>query len=272
MAGQDRFRQAVSSAVALILGSVAIAGAGMLLTAGPAGAAPAIHGIDVSGWQGTVDWGAVRRSGRLFAFAKATEGATFVDGTFGQNRAGMAAAGLTLRGYYHFARPDRNTPAAEAANFLRTIGTLGAGEVAVLDLEAGASPSVGDWAAEWMRIVGQATGRAPILYSNQSYLASIPTSRLTSYPLWIAFWGADNGTVPATPPKTDRWARWTWWQYTSKSTVPGVAGQVDDSLFAGTAAELAAYGGVAPPAPNLLDDLVKGLTDLLSGLSGPPRP
>ena len=47
----------------------------------------ASSGVDVSGWQGQVDWGAVQRSGRMFAFAKATEGATFVDRTFAVNRA-----------------------------------------------------------------------------------------------------------------------------------------------------------------------------------------
>jgi len=132
----------------MVMVAVGIAGAGLVVGAGPAAAAaPAIRGIDVSGWQGTVDWGAVRRSGRLFAFAKATEGATFVDDTFARNRQGMAASGLTLRGFYHFARPDRNTPAAEASHFLRTVGPLGPGEVPVLDLEVAPGPGVGDWAA-----------------------------------------------------------------------------------------------------------------------------
>ncbi len=271
MGGRAAFRRAVSSVMALVVGSLAAAGAGLVLSAGPAAAAPAIHGIDVSGWQGTVDWAAVRRSGRLFAFAKATEGATFIDDAFARNRQGMAASGLALRGLYHFARPNQNTAAAEAAHFLRTVGTLAPGEVAVLDLEVAPGPAVGDWAAEWLRLVAQATGRTPVLYSNQSYLDSVPTSRLTAYPLWIAAWGADDGTVPATPPRTDRWSRWTWWQYTSNSTVPGVAGHVDESIFAGTAAELAAYGGVPPAAADPLGDLVRGLlTAILGGLQPAP--
>ncbi len=267
------FRSAVSAAVAVVLGAVGIAGVGVVVTAGPAGAAPAIHGIDVSGWQGTVDWGAVRRSGRLFAFAKATEGATSVDSTYAGNRLGMAGAGFALRGFYHFARPDRNTAAAEAAHFLRTVGPLGPGEVPVLDLEVAPGAGVGDWAAEWLGLVAQGTGRTPVLYSYQSYLYSIPTSRLTQYPLWVAAWGADDGSVPATPPRTDRWSRWTWWQYTSNTTVPGVVGRVDDSIFAGTAAELAGYGGTVPPSADPLGDLVRGLlTNILTGLQGAPKP
>lgn len=259
--------------LALVLWSAAVVGAGVLATAGPAGAAAPIHGIDVSAWQGHVDWGAVRTSGRLFAFAKATEGQTFVDSTFARNRQAMAAAGLVLRGFYHFARPDRNSAAAEADHFLRTVGPLGPGEVAVLDLEVAPGPGVGDWAAEWLGRVAQATGRTPILYSYQSYLYSIPTARLTQYPLWIAAWGRNDGTVPASPPATDRWSRWTWWQFTSNAAVPGVSGRVDDSLFLGSVEELAAYGrspvGVAPPPPDPLGDLLR---DLLAGLAPPPAP
>ncbi|MGI8810133.1 MAG: glycoside hydrolase family 25 protein [Acidimicrobiales bacterium] len=264
--------RATTSLLALVMAAVAIAGAGVVLTAGPAGAASPIHGIDVSGWQGNVEWGAVRRSGRLFAFAKATEGKTFVDSTFAANRLGMAGAGLTLRGFYHFARPDRNSAAAEAAHFIRTVGPLGPGEVAVLDLEVAPGPGIGDWAAEWLGLVAAATGRTPVLYSYQSYLYSVPTSRLTQYPLWVAAWGANDGTVPATLPKTDRWSRWTWWQYTSNAVVPGVTGRVDDSIFAGTPAELAALGGTAAPAADPLGDLLRGLLTNVGGLLGAPKP
>ena len=262
--GSARARSAV---LALVLALVA----GALTLAAPATAAGPIHGVDVSGWQGQVDWGAVQRTGRMFGFAKATEGATFVDGTFAGNRAAMGKAGLVLRGFYHFARPDRNTAAAEAAHFLRTVGPLGAGEVAVLDLEVGSGlPGIGDWAAEWLGRVHQATGRVPMIYSYQSYLYEIPTSRLTPYPLWVAAWGEDNGLVPTTQPKTDRWSRWTFWQYTSKARVPGVSTQVDDNIFNGTLAELAALGGVAPPPPpDPLAELLKNLLDGLGGLLAP---
>ncbi|MFN2505128.1 MAG: glycoside hydrolase family 25 protein [Acidimicrobiales bacterium] len=253
------------------MASLAAAGLGAVVTVAPAGAAPYIHGIDVSAWQGSIDWAAVRQSGRLFAFAKATEGMTFVDDTFAGNRQAMASAGLTLRGFYHFARPDRNSAAAEASHFLRTVGRLAPGEVAVLDLEVAPSSDVGDWAAEWLALVAEGTGRTPILYSYQSYLYSVPTSRLTQYPLWIAAWGRNDGSVPASLPRTDRWSEWTWWQYTSNASVPGVSGRVDDSVFAGSAAELAAYGGFAEPPPDPLGDLLRGVLEGLSELLGKPK-
>ena len=258
--------RARSAALAVVLVLVT----GVLSLPSPATAAGPIHGVDVSAWQGPIDWGAVQRSGRLFAFAKATEGATFVDRTFAANRAAMGQAGLVLRGFYHFARPDRNTAAAEAANFLRTVGPLGPGEVAVLDIEVTPGPAIGDWAAEWLSRVHQATGRVPMIYSYQSYLYEIPTSRLTGYPLWVAAWGEDNGQIPAAQPKTDRWSRWTFWQYTSKARVPGVSTQVDDNLFNGTPAELAALGGaVAAPPADPLGDLLRGVLNGLGELLAP---
>jgi len=161
MARRVRFAVRVrAAALALLMALVA----GAFTLAPPATAAGPIHGIDVSAWQGQVDWLTVQRSGRLFGFAKATEGATFVDRTFATNRAAMGQAGLVLRGFYHFARPDRNTAAAEAAHFLRTVGPLGPGEVAVLDLEVHSGlPGIGDWAAEWLRDPHQPADAVPAL-------------------------------------------------------------------------------------------------------------
>lgn len=225
-----------------------------------------IFGPDVSDFQGVVDWAAVRASGRLFGFTKATEGRTFVAETFGANRTGMAAAGMVLRGIYHFARPDRNSAANEATHFLTTTGSLDSGEVAVLDLESGniGHAETGAWALAWLEAVEKATGRTPWVYSYASFLADFDTSALTRFPLWIAGYGPNDGQVPEKKyrPGTDRWPRAIVWQYTSAASVPGVAGQCDDNLFEGTAVELAALaaGSVrdAPviPTPVVLQALV----------------
>lgn len=212
-----------------------------------------IFGPDVSDYQGEVDWAAVAATGRLFGFAKATEGRTFVAETFERNRAGMAAAGLVLRGLYHFARPDRNTALAEADHFLMTIGDrLDAGEVAVLDLETGniGHAETGAWALAWLEAVEAATGRTPWLYSYESFLTGFDTSRLTRFPLWIAGYGLNDAIIPseAYRPGTDRWDRAVMWQYTSKARMSGIGGDTDDNVFEGTLADLQALASGAPPA------------------------
>ena len=98
--------------------------AALLLIAAPA-EAELIDGIDVSHWQGDIDWGQVHGSGVEFAFIKATESTAFVDSKFNFNMLSSRAQGV-LSGPYHFARPDtgQSNPldaANEAMHFAATI-------------------------------------------------------------------------------------------------------------------------------------------------------
>src|SRR5882672_1982748 len=73
-------------------------------------------GIDVSHFQGAIDWTSVKNAGTTFAFTKATEGVGFTDSTFVTNMSGAAGAGVII-GPYHLARPDSsNTDINDAAN------------------------------------------------------------------------------------------------------------------------------------------------------------
>src|SRR5690348_14548531 len=110
-------------------------------------------GIDVSHWQGTINWASVASSGKKFAFQKATEGTNYIDPTVGTNTAGAQANGV-LVGVYHFAHPDTNSAAAEAAYFLSNAANyIKPGFLQpVLDLEDGSSlgkAALSTWAATW---------------------------------------------------------------------------------------------------------------------------
>src|SRR5690348_9287187 len=74
-------------------------------------------GIDVSGYQPSINWASVKSSGRSFAFIKATEGTTFTSSTLTSQMSGAKTAGV-LTGVYHFARYDLNSASAEASHFL----------------------------------------------------------------------------------------------------------------------------------------------------------
>src|SRR5947199_8086270 len=97
-----------------------------------------IPGIDVSNWQGHIDWHAVAGSGVAFAVLKASEGTTYADPTFAFNWTNTKAQNI-LRAAYHFARPDKDTdPVAEARWFLKALYAAGGpepGDVVALDLE-----------------------------------------------------------------------------------------------------------------------------------------
>ena len=70
--------------------------------------APIIEGIDVSHWQGTIDWAKVTAAGKRFAYIKATESTDFIDNMYATNRAQAKANGIKV-GAYHFARPETNS-------------------------------------------------------------------------------------------------------------------------------------------------------------------
>lgn len=91
------------------------------------------RGLDVSHYQGAVNWKARRAQYNLgFAAAKCTEGTTFVDSQYATNRINAAAAGLPLIAY-HYARPEASSAASQAARFVKAAGKV---QGLCLDLEA----------------------------------------------------------------------------------------------------------------------------------------
>src|SRR3989344_2579701 len=78
-----------------------------------------VPGVDVSHWQGSINWQNVYSAGQRFSFAKATEGTSFTDSQFSTNMVNGKNAGM-LMGAYHFARPDVNSDAAAEARYFVT--------------------------------------------------------------------------------------------------------------------------------------------------------
>jgi lysozyme len=190
-----------------------------------------LTGIDVSHYQGHVNWGAVRGAGCAFAFAKATEGAGDTDPFFATNWAGMKAAGL-LRGAYHFFRSEQDA-AQQAAHFLSTV-QLGTGDLPpVLDIEIADGVSgaalVGG-VQTWLDAVEPAAGVTPIIYTDASFWNANLNAQFGAYPLWIAHYTA----APAPTPLPRGWSDWTLWQYSQSLHIEGVNGAADHDYFNGT--------------------------------------
>ncbi|HYH80763.1 MAG TPA: GH25 family lysozyme [Longimicrobium sp.] len=187
------------------------------------------RGIDVSHYQGRVDWRAVEEAGIGFAFLKATEGVTFTDPTF---RAHWAALGETriLRGAYHRFRAGRDA-AAQAEHFL-AVARLGEGDLpAVLDVET--TDGVSDarlirGARTWLEAVERRTGARPIVYTRPGFRRTHLGRALDDYPLWIAEYNVDS---PST-------GTWSFWQHSQQGRVAGIQNIVDLDHFNGSLAEL----------------------------------
>ena len=213
-------------------------------------------GIDLSHWQGSVNWSKVKGDNVSFAFMKATEGDFYTDPTLAKNWAGAEQVGI-YRAAYHFARPSTapGSAAAQARYFVSKAGHFAdKGDLPpVLDLEASgglSSSALRSWVSTWLTTTEQLTGRRPILYFSPSFWVDHMgnSTAFTKYPLWIAHYTTGAPTVPG------GWPTWTFWQHTSSGSVDGIAGHVDMNSFNGTSKQLAALaqstGGSDVPPPS----------------------
>ncbi|MEM7681239.1 MAG: GH25 family lysozyme [Planctomycetota bacterium] len=199
------------------------------------------EGIDVSVFQGNINWGAVANDGIDFAFMKATEGVGFTDSRFFGNAAGATANNIYMAPY-HFATPNFTDAVAEANWFMSVAGDyMGPGFLPpVLDLESNpngmSQTQMTDWAFEFSDTIFNAKGVRPLLYTFPSFAQNLLDSRITEMPLWMA-------TLNSSAPSTSPWGPndWDFWQYTFTGSVAGIAGDVDRDVFNGTSAELDDY-------------------------------
>ena len=198
-----------------------------------------LPGIDISHWQGEIDWAKVAGAGKRFAFMKATDGVNYVDPTFATNRAQARANGLSV-GAYHFARPDpsRGDARREARHFVDVAGPKPGDLLPVLDMETSKGLGQGGvtrWARTWVRTVRSLTGVTPLVYTSPyGWATRTGDTRLLARdgaPLWVAHWGVSSPTLPAAG-----WdgRGWLVWQHTSSGHVRGIGGRVDLDKLAGT--------------------------------------
>jgi lysozyme len=195
-----------------------------------------VRGIDVSKWQGAVDWRRVARSGVRFAFIRVSDGTDNVDPNFAANWRGARRARIT-RGAYQFFRPDQD-PIAQADLLIKKMGPLRRGDLPpVLDLETsgGLTPrQVVARVRRWVRRVKLATGVDPIIYSNaRSWIEVTGDSRRwRRSPLWVAHYEVRCPAMPRA------WRRWAFHQHTDRGEVAGIDGPVDLNHFNGTRSRL----------------------------------
>ncbi|MEZ4449353.1 MAG: GH25 family lysozyme [Nannocystaceae bacterium] len=206
---------------------------------------PTVPGIDVSAWQGVIDWQAVADSGVRFAVIRISDGTQYLDKYFDANWAEAQAAGLIVSAYQFF-RPGQDA-IAQAQLFLDTMGPLGPGIlVPVLDVEDNDDlppDAVAAQVAAWMYYVEAAIGARPMIYTGKYFWndkAGGDTS-FSEYPLWIAQWG------PVCPDLPNAWSDWLFHQTSATGSIPGISGNVDTDLFNGDEAALQELADPAPP-------------------------
>lgn len=193
-----------------------------------------VHGIDISRWQGNINWITARNAGVSFAFMKATEGGDVADPMFRTHWAAAQRAGV-MRGAYHFYYFCRS-PEEQADWFIRHVPRSRGALPPVLDIEWTNSrtcpgrPSPTVVRGYMIRFMGRLQdhyGQAPIVYTTPDFYQDNQLGRLNA-----EFWLRSVADHPHVRYPRERW---TFWQYTGTGIVPGV-GKTDINVFAGSRA------------------------------------
>jgi len=195
-----------------------------------------VKGIDVSHYQGDINWQEVRQDGIQFAFIKATEGVSLVDSQFTTNWEAARANGIRC-GAYHFYRPS--VLSTDQARHFLSHADLQPGDLPpVLDLEVTDNRNsriIREGVKNWMEIVENAVGAKPILYTTPKFADAHLRGSLKDYPIWLAHLGRGE------PPLPKGHSQWDFWQYSFTGTIRGIEGDVDLDCFRGSPEELAAF-------------------------------
>ena len=194
----------------------------------------AVHGVDVSRWQGEIDWEKLRSQGANFVYIKATDGGDHLDPMFKKNWRGAAQAGLK-RGAYHFFYWCR-TAGEQADWFIRNVPKVEGALPPVLDVEWNGESSCKKRPSrklvlEKMKVfldkLERHYGQRPIIYTAPDFYHDNLEGELLDYPFWLR-------SVAAHPSKVYPGRKWIFWQYSGSGLSHGVDGKIDLNVFHGS--------------------------------------
>lgn len=187
-----------------------------------------VHGVDVSKYQGDIDWYQLKNHEVRFAFIKATEGRESVDREFQTNWERVKAAGIA-RGAYHFYSPHVDWK-SQARNFISQVELEKGDMPPVLDIERVHHRDQLNLLVDirkWLEVVERHYGVRPIVYTYENYYNRFLLNEFRHYNLWIAKYGNSG-------PSMDDAARWEFWQYSDNGYLKGINHKVDLNCFYGT--------------------------------------
>ena len=201
-----------------------------------------IRGVDVSYYQGEIDWQILAEENIAFAFIKATEGSSHIDTKFRENWEQAGETGLK-RGAYHFFSFE-SSGKTQAEHFISVVPKT-AGDISpVIDIEFYGDrfynrPDAAETRRELQILLDTLEahyGVKPVIYATESSYSAYIRGHFDAYPLWIRnVYFSPNMGMPG---------KWTFWQYDSEAKLNGYSGEeehIDLNVFSGSEKEWAEF-------------------------------
>lgn len=195
-----------------------------------------VRGVDVSHYQGEINWNALAVQNIQFVYIKATEGSTYVDEKFADNFRAARQTGLRVGAYHFFSFDSPGTN--QAANFIETVEAFKGMMPPVVDVEFYGNKEVNppdplevrSQLQAYLDAVEEAYGKRPVIYATYESWELYIKNQFEDYPLWIRdIWNRPEKSLD-----------WTFWQYTNRGRLKGFSGDepyIDLNVFAGTLEE-----------------------------------
>lgn len=202
-----------------------------------------VMGVDVSHYQGEINWKVLSGEGIDFAFIKATEGSSYVDPTYEYNSCEAAKTDLKI-GAYHFFSFD-SAGSAQAENFIAAVGKGEGMLPPTVDLEPyggykrslPAKETVKPELDTLLVALEEYYGKKPIIYTTELAYKKYLSGGYEEYDIWIR--------NVLTSPKLSDSREWRFWQYSDRGRLKGYSGEerfIDLNVFRGTRDEFERYG------------------------------
>jgi lysozyme len=194
-----------------------------------------IFGIDVSQYQGTIDWEnleAIEEQFEIkFVVVRATAGSKKVDRNFKKNWRNLSST-VYIQGAYHYYRPDENST-DQANNFIKNVKLRKGHLPPILDIEkmpkGQSMEKLKEGLQNWLTLVEKQYGVKPIIYTGEKYFEDFLQDDFPNYKFWIANYN---------PWKEKIEDNYLMWQFTEKAQLHGINELVDVNVFNGNVADL----------------------------------
>ena len=186
------------------------------------------QGIDISHWQGDINFSDVKESGIDIVYIKSSEGNNYIDPLFEQNYNNAKSNGLYV-GVYHYLTATTEEMAKQQANFFASV--ISGKQIdckLAMDFEYFGNlnnTQINQISIAFLEQIQQVTGKEPVVYSDTYNATNTFSGNITNYPLWVAEYGVQN------PNPNGNWETWVGFQYTDEGEVNGISGYVDRNKF-----------------------------------------
>ena len=186
------------------------------------------NGIDVSEWQGSINFARVKEAGIEMVYIRAGQGFSYKDAQFERNYEEAKRNGLKIGVYHYMTARSVEDAKLQAQFFVSLISGKQIDCKLAMDFESFGSlnkSQINEIAVVYMKEVKRLSGKDVVIYSNTYDAKYVFNSEVANEPLWVAQYGVSE------PQDNGNWKNWVGYQYSSTGRISGISGNVDLDEF-----------------------------------------